>query len=91
MPETFNVKLIFYKWFWVPLYIRWPCIASKNDIVHIVLQNTFASVKVGYGQVRDCFGGIRRFKCGLRWKGWVNSVIIQKKIHVDILGKYKYM
>ncbi len=28
------------------------------------------------GNVRDRFGGLGRFKCGLRCKGWVNSVII---------------
>ncbi len=28
------------------------------------------------GKVRDRFGGMGRFKCGLRCKGWVNSVII---------------
>ncbi len=27
-------------------------------------------------QVRDRFGGMGRFKGGLRCKGWVNSVII---------------
>ncbi len=28
------------------------------------------------GKVRDRFGGMGRFKGGLRCKGWVNSVII---------------
>ncbi len=28
------------------------------------------------GKVRDKFGGMGRFKGGLRCKGWVNSVII---------------
>ncbi len=28
------------------------------------------------GKVRDRFGGMGWFKCGLRCKGWVNSVII---------------
>ncbi len=28
------------------------------------------------GKVRDMFGGMGRFKGGLRCKGWVNSVII---------------
>ncbi len=28
------------------------------------------------GKVRDKFGGMGRFKGGLRCKGWVNSIII---------------
>ncbi len=28
------------------------------------------------GKVRDMFGGMGRFKGGLRCEGWVNSVII---------------
>ncbi len=28
------------------------------------------------GKIRDRFGGMGRFKGGLRCKGWVNSVII---------------
>ncbi len=28
------------------------------------------------GKVRDRFGGMGRFKGGLRYKGWVNIVII---------------
>ncbi len=30
------------------------------------------------GTVRDRFGGMGRFKGGLRCKGWVNSVIINR-------------
>ncbi len=28
------------------------------------------------GKVRDKFGALGRFKCGLKCRGWVNSVII---------------
>ncbi len=31
---------------------------------------------MGWGKFRDRFGGMGRFKSGLRCKGWVNSVII---------------
>ncbi len=43
--------------------LNYYVLASK---IHIVLQNTFAAVEAGYGQVRDRFGGKGRFKCGLR-------------------------
>ncbi len=28
------------------------------------------------GKVKDRFGGMGRFKCGLKCKGWINSVIV---------------
>ncbi len=34
------------------------------------------------GKVRDRFGGMGRFKGGLRCKGWVNSVIIKGTIKI---------
>ncbi len=47
------------------------------------------------GNVRDRFGGMGRFKGGLRCKGWVNSVIIINVI-TDVITcryffKYKYI
>ncbi len=41
------------------------------------------------GKVRDRFGSIGRFKDGLRYKGWVNSVIINV-ITYRYLKIYKY-
>ncbi len=37
------------------------------------------------GKVRDRFGGMGRFKGGLRYKGWVNSVITNVIIEMNYL------
>lgn len=49
------------------------------------------------GKVRDSFGGMVRFNCGLRCKGWVNSVIIINVIaenyrwnYIRVFLKYKH-
>ncbi len=42
------------------------------------------------GNVRDRFGGMGRFKGGLRCKGWVNSVIIINVI-TEINYRCNYM
>ncbi len=42
------------------------------------------------GKVRDRFGGMGRFKGGLRCKGWVNSVIIINVI-TEINYRCNYM
>ncbi len=43
------------------------------------------------GKVRDRFGGMSRCKCGLRCKGWVNSVnVITDVIACRYLLKSKY-
>ncbi len=42
---------------------------KNNNCVHIVLQETFAAIEVGYRKVRDRF-------C-VRCKGWVKSRIKQ--------------
>ncbi len=41
------------------------------------------------GWVRDRFGGMGRFKGGLRYKGWVNSVIIN--VVSEIKYRFNYM
>ncbi len=40
------------------------------------------------GKVRDRFGGIGRFKGGLRCKGWVNSVIINVITEINYRCNY---
>ncbi len=47
------------------------------------------------GKVRERFGGLGRFKGGLRCKGWVNSVIIHVITEInyicnDMQGFFKY-
>ncbi len=39
-------------------------------------KSLFLVLRWDTGKVRDRFGGVGRFKCGLRSKGWFNSVII---------------
>ncbi len=52
--------------------------------VHIVLQNTFAAIELGYEyKDRDIFGGMGRFKL-LRCKGFVNSVIINVITEINL-------
>ncbi len=59
------------------------------------MQNTFTAIEVGYGYgYRDRFGGMCRFKSGLRCKGWVNRVIINViNYRCNYIGifVYKYM
>ncbi len=40
------------------------------------------------GKVRDRFGGMGRFKGGLRCKGWVNSVIINVITEINYRCNY---
>ncbi len=40
------------------------------------------------GKVRDMFGGMGRFKGGLRCKGWVNSVIINVISEINYICNY---
>ncbi len=40
------------------------------------------------GKVRDRFGGMGRFKGGLRYKGWVNSVIINVITEINYRCNY---
>ncbi len=61
------------------------------------MSNTFAALEVGYGKVRDVFGGMGRFKGGLRCNGWVNSVVIHLITEINyrcncmqVFFKYKY-
>ncbi len=40
------------------------------------------------GKVRDGFGGMGRFKGGLRCKGWANSVIINVSTEINYRCNY---
>ncbi len=63
-------------------------IIKQNDVNYILVLNSSLNYYVivlilncktlrwDTGEVRDRFGGMSRFKVGLRCKGWVNSVII---------------
>ncbi len=40
------------------------------------------------GEVRDRFGGMGRFKCWLKCKGWVNSVTINVITEINYRCNY---
>ncbi len=61
--------------------ILYYVLASKNKynvfiVVIFYCKTLFLLLGWDMGKVRGRFGGMGRFKGGLRCKGWVNSVII---------------
>ncbi len=59
---------------------------NKYNIL-VFLLNCKTLIAIDTGKVRDRFGGMGRFKGGLRWRGWVNNVII----NIIQLINYRYM
>ncbi len=62
-----------------------------NVIIVFILYLTFVLLLLRWdmGKVRDRFGGMGRFKGGLRCKGWVNSVIINVITEINL--RFNYM
>ncbi len=62
-----------------------------NVIIVFILYRTFVLLLLRWdmGKVRDRFGGMGRFKGGLRCKGWVNSVIINVITEINL--RFNYM
>ncbi len=60
-----------------------------NVIIVFILYRTFVLLllRCDMGKVRDRFGGMGRFKGGLRCKGWVNSVIINVITEINLRFK----
>ncbi len=84
MDSGCTVKLYFYSNTWSHFILsglNYYVLASKNKynvlIVFILYDKTLLLLlRWDTGKVRDRFGGMGRFKCGLSCKGLVNSVII---------------
>ncbi len=62
-----------------------------NVIIVFILYRTFVLLLLRWdmGKVRDRFGGMGRFKGGLRCKEWVNSVIINVITEINL--RFNYM
>ncbi len=74
--------------------LNYYVLTSKNKynvlIVFILYCKTLLLLlRWDMGQVRARFGGMGRFKGGLRCKGWVNSVIIN--VNTEINYRYNYI
>ncbi len=58
--------------------LNYYVLVSNNVLIVFILycKTLLLLLRWDAGKVRDMFGGMGRFKGGLRCEGWVNSVII---------------